>query len=164
MVLVLSEEKVSIEKGGRGEKEIQTSWEETNPVRKKKRVSRWKRPSHPCQPYGYCVFMASRRWWYTGDMETYTITKDNYVDTMRLIRRQQHMTQHYVAVILGGGDRASGVPASQVSMWEAGLMRPRIDSFLRWTDAIGCDVMLVPRNRDENELGHFEEHDEPVAA
>jgi len=97
-------------------------------------------------------------------METYVITKDNYRETMRAVRRQQHMTQHYAASILATEARQNYAPASQVSMWETGFMVPRLDNFLRWANAIGCDVVLIPRKQEEDYLGTFDEDDSLVAA
>jgi len=97
-------------------------------------------------------------------METYIITRDNYRETMRLVRRQQHITQHYAASILAAEAGQNYAPSSQVSMWESGFMIPRTDNFLRWANAIGCDVVLVPRKQEENYLGTFDEDDKLVAA
>ena len=88
------------------------------------------------------------------------LTPENYADILRSVRRRAKLSQHYTAVlykeILNDGSVADS-HGSQISMWETKSMRPYVGNFIRWANALGCDVMLVPRR----ELPEPEDGEDP---
>jgi transcriptional regulator with XRE-family HTH domain len=64
------------------------------------------------------------------------MTIEEITGALRAERLRRGMTLADVGAVVG-------VSLQQIGAWEVGTFRPRVDSLIRWANAVGLDVALV---------------------